>query len=100
MKHARAYIDRIWLKYHILKNISSNYLMCPPLSSFHRNIKINITDNRHFTLVYLLGTTRLTLTRSTAQEPSIFEYMQYWKPNTIKELPWLVATLKKLNGHP
>ena len=49
------------------------YLMCPPLSSYHRNIEINITDNRHFALVYLLGITRLTFTWSTAQEPSIFD---------------------------
>ena len=42
------------------------------LNNYRRNIKINITDNRHFTLVYLLGITRLTFTQSTAQEPSIF----------------------------
>ena len=49
------------------------YLMCPPLSPFHPYIKINITDNRHFALVYLLGKTRLTFTRSMAHEPSIYE---------------------------
>ena len=45
--------------------------MCPPLSPFHCYIEINITDNRHFALVYLLGITRLTFTRSMAREPSI-----------------------------
>ena len=38
---------------------------------FHRYIEINITDKRHFALVYLLGITRLTFTQSMAQEPSI-----------------------------
>ena len=48
------------------------FLMCPPLSLYQRYIEINITDNRHFALVYLLGITRLTFTWSTAQEPSIY----------------------------
>ena len=47
--------------------------MCTPLSPFHRYIEINITDNRHFALVYLLGITRQTVTGLTAQEPSIYK---------------------------
>ena len=46
--------------------------MSPPLSFSPHHIEINNTDNRHFALVYLLGITRLTFTRSTAQEPSIY----------------------------
>ena len=49
-----------------------NYLMCPPLSPFHRYIKINIPDNCHFAPVYFLGITRLTFTRSKEQQPSIY----------------------------
>ena len=45
--------------------------MCPPISFDHRNIEININDNRHFALPYLLGITRPTFTWSQAQEPSI-----------------------------
>ena len=50
------------------------WLMSLPLSLDHRNIKIKITDNRHFTLVNLLGITRPPFTWSTAQEPSIYLY--------------------------
>ena len=53
------------------KGFETYYLMWSPLSSYHRNIKINITNIRHFALVYLLGITRLMLTGSTAQELSI-----------------------------
>ena len=31
------------------------YLMSPPFWPYHRNIKINVTNNRHFVFVYLLG---------------------------------------------
>ena len=43
-----------------------------PQSFYCRNIKINITENRHFTLAYLLGKIRLSFIRSTEQEPSIY----------------------------
>ena len=39
------------------------------------SVDINITDNCHFALAYLLGITRLTLTWSPAQEPSIYTYI-------------------------
>ena len=55
----------------MLDLIITSYLMCPPISFDHRNIEINITDNLHFALAYLLGITRPTFTRSTGQEPSI-----------------------------
>ena len=90
--------------------------------------KINITDNRHFALIYLLGITRLTFTRSTAQEPSIYvgprnqdwvvlasakkskwilNYYHLWSP--FGNLTWMIAskstlilvsTLKKVQNTP
>ena len=33
---------------------------------------INITENHHFALIYLLGITRLRFIQSTAQEPSMY----------------------------
>ena len=48
-----------------------NYLICPPISFDHCNIEINITNNHHFALAYLLGITRPTITWPPAQEPSI-----------------------------
>ena len=38
-----------------LRMCAISYLMSPSLWQYHRNIEINITDNRHFTFVYLLG---------------------------------------------
>ena len=51
--------------------------MCPPLSPSHRYNEINITDNRHFAHVYLLGITRLTFTQSMAQEWSIHLHFRF-----------------------
>ena len=48
--------------------------MSLPFLQYHPNIKINITDNRHFALAYLLGITRPTFTRSPAQELSLYIY--------------------------
>ena len=48
------------------------FMLKMAISSYCRNIKINIIENRHFTLAYLLGETRLSFIRSTEQELSIY----------------------------
>ena len=40
-------------------------------------IEINITENRHFALAYLLGKTKLSFIRSTGLEPSMFVQLWY-----------------------
>ena len=52
-----VYIDRVRLKHHLLKIFQ---------------VIINITDNRHFALAYLLGITRTTLIWSAEREPFIY----------------------------
>ena len=55
------------------------------LSSFwqyHRNIEINITDNRHFAFIYFTGVTSLQLIWSTEQEPTIYvtdSHLKKWE---------------------
>ena len=47
------------------------YLMSPPLSPYCRNIEINTTANRDFTLTYYWGKLGYRLYGQTGQEPSI-----------------------------
>ena len=50
-------LEQSWVKKPTIKNISSNntFHMSPPFWQYHRNIQINVTNNFHFALVYLLG---------------------------------------------
>ena len=59
-------MSKIGLSRTFTSIISENYLHEGNLN------EVNISDNHHFALIYLLGITRLMFTRSTAQEPSIY----------------------------
>ena len=89
--------------------------MSLPLSYYHRNIEINITDNRHFALFHLLGITRPPFTQSMAQESPIhaptctimigwilpiYTTSTYWIKSSKKQFKIKIFKIKKLIGIP
>ena len=70
-----------------------------PLSHFHHYIEINITDNCHFALVYLSGTTRLRFTRSTGQEPTIYVQDHHMKVFFISISVNILMILSRFYSH-
>ena len=59
---------------------------------------INITDNHHSALVYLLGITRLMFTRSTAQEPSLYFSILPFSWWVLKQQRLLLVKLIQMEG--